>query len=334
MSVLVLGGAGYIGSHAVYQLIDQMSDVVVIDNLQTGHREAVHPSVKFYEGDCRDINFMRMVFKVESIDSVIHFAANSLVGESIVEPLRYFDNNVYGTQVLLQAMQENGVKKIIFSSTAATYGEVASIPITEDMPAIPTSPYGETKLAMEKMMKWCEQAYGIRYVSLRYFNVAGARESGEIGEDHCPETHLVPIILETALGKRPHITIYGNDYDTPDGTCIRDYIHIEDLIHAHLLALDYLDNGGKSDIFNLGRNQGFSVKEMIETARNVTGKVIPEKSGKRRAGDPSILIASSEKAATILNWRPTRTSIEKIIQDAWNWHVNHPNGYNSDVTNK
>lgn len=334
MSVLVLGGAGYIGSHAVYQLIDQMSDVVVIDNLQTGHREAVHPSVKFYEGDCRDINFMRMVFKVESIDSVIHFAANSLVGESTVEPLRYFDNNVYGTQVLLQAMQENGVKKIIFSSTAATYGEVASIPITEDMPAIPTSPYGETKLAMEKMMKWCEQAYGIRYVSLRYFNVAGARESGEIGEDHCPETHLVPIILETALGKRPHITIYGNDYDTPDGTCIRDYIHIEDLIHAHLLALDYLDNGGKSDIFNLGSNQGFSVKEMIETARNVTGKVIPEKSGKRRAGDPSILIASSEKAATILNWRPTRTSIEKIIQDAWNWHVNHPNGYNSDVTNK
>ncbi|MCZ8535429.1 UDP-glucose 4-epimerase GalE [Psychrobacillus psychrodurans] len=334
MSVLVLGGAGYIGSHAVYQLIDQMSDVVVIDNLQTGHREAVHPSAKFYEGDCRDINFMRMVFKVESIDSVIHFAANSLVGESTEVPLKYFDNNVYGTQVLLQVMQENELKKIIFSSTAATYGEVDSIPITEDMPAIPTSPYGETKLAMEKMMKWCEQAYGIRYVSLRYFNVAGARESGEIGEDHCPETHLVPIILETALGKRPHITIFGNDYDTPDGTCIRDYIHIEDLIHAHLLALDYLDNGGKSDIFNLGSNQGFSVKEMIETARNVTGKEIPVKSGKRRAGDPSILIASSEKAATILNWRPTRTSIEKIIEDAWNWHVNHPNGYNSDVTNK
>ncbi|WP_186670817.1 UDP-glucose 4-epimerase GalE [Sporosarcina sp. BP05] len=334
MSVLVLGGAGYIGSHAVYQLIDQQTDVVVIDNLQTGHREAVHPNATFYEGDIRDISFMRSVFTNESIDAVVHFAANSLVGESMEKPLEYFDNNVYGTQVLLQVMTEFTVRKIVFSSTAATYGEPESVPITEEMPTNPTSTYGETKLTMEKMMKWCEQANGIRYVALRYFNVAGARESGEIGEDHHPETHLVPIILEAALEQRSHITVFGEDYDTPDGTCIRDYVHVEDLINAHLLALNYLNNNGKSDIFNLGSNQGFSVKEMIDTARAVTGKQIPEKSGERRAGDPSILIASSDKAATRLGWQPTRTSIEKIIQDAWNWHVNNPNGYQKDVTAK
>lgn len=334
MSVLVLGGAGYIGSHAVYQLMDQQSDVVVIDNLQTGHREAVHPGATFYEGDIRDIVFMRNVFEKESIDAVVHFAANSLVGESMEKPLEYFDNNVYGTQVLLQVMTEFNVKKIVFSSTAATYGEPEIVPITEMMPTNPTSTYGETKLAMEKMMKWCEQAYGIRYVALRYFNVAGARESGEIGEDHHPETHLVPIILQAALGQRTHITVFGEDYDTPDGSCIRDYVHVEDLIQAHLLALQYLNNDGKSDVFNLGSNQGFSVKEMIDTARAVTGKDIPAKSGERRAGDPSILIASSEKAASLLGWQPTRTSIDKIIQDAWNWHVNHPNGYQKDVTSE
>jgi len=334
MSVLVLGGAGYIGSHAVYQLIDQHTDVVVIDNLQTGHREAVHPNATFYEGDVRNISFMRTVFTNESIDAVVHFAANSLVGESMEKPLEYFDNNVYGTQVLLKVMTEFNVKKIVFSSTAATYGEPKSVPITEEMPTNPTSTYGETKLTMEKMMKWCEQAYGIRYVALRYFNVAGARESGEIGEDHHPETHLVPIILEAALEQRSHITVFGEDYDTPDGTCIRDYVHVEDLINAHLLALNYLNNDGKSDIFNLGSNQGFSVKEMIDTARAVTGKEIHETSGERRAGDPSILIASSDKAATLLGWKPTRTSIEKIIQDAWNWHVNNPNGYQKDVTAK
>ncbi len=334
MSILVLGGAGYIGSHAVYQLIDQQSDVVVIDNLQTGHSEAIHPQAKFYQGDIRDIEFMRNVFTVESIDAVVHFAANSLVGESMEKPLEYFDNNVYGTQVLLQVMTEFNVNKIVFSSTAATYGEPESVPITEVMPTNPTNTYGETKLIMEKMMKWCEQAYGIRYVALRYFNVAGARESGEIGEDHHPETHLVPIILEAALKQRPHITVFGEDYDTPDGTCIRDYVHVEDLIDAHLLALHYLNDGGISDVFNLGSSQGFSVKEMIDTARAVTGKEIPEKSGERRAGDPSILIASSDKAATRLGWQPTRTSIEKIIQDAWNWHVNNPNGYQKDVTNE
>jgi UDP-glucose 4-epimerase len=331
MSVLVLGGAGYIGSHAVYQLIDQRFDVIIIDNLQTGNRKAIHPDATFYEGDIRDIEFMRTVFEKESIDAVVHFAANSLVGESMEKPLEYFDNNVYGTQVLLEVMKEFGVKKIVFSSTAATYGEPDTIPITEDVKTNPTNAYGETKLAMEKMMKWCDQAYGIQYVSLRYFNVAGARETGEIGEDHRPETHLVPIILEVALGKRPHITVFGEDYDTPDGSCIRDYVHVEDLINAHLLALTYLNNGGKSDIFNLGSNQGFSVKEMIDAARKVTGKEIPEKTGERRAGDPSTLVASSEKASSVLGWKPTRTSVEIIIQDAWNWHVANPDGFERDV---
>lgn len=330
MSVLVLGGAGYVGSHAVYQLIDQGKDVIVIDNLQTGHQEAVHPKATFYQGDIRDINFLRDVFTKESIDSVIHFAANSLVGESMEIPLEYYDNNVYGTQVLLQAMVEFDIKKIVFSSTAATYGEPKAIPITEEMDTNPTSTYGETKLAMEKMMNWCEQAHGIHYVSLRYFNVAGARETSEIGEDHNPETHLIPIILQVALEQRPHITIFGEDYNTPDGTCVRDYVHIEDLINAHLLALDYLDKG-ESNIFNLGSNQGYSVKEMVDAARKVTGKDIPAQVGKRRAGDPGTLVASSNKAKKILGWEPTRTSIEKIIEDAWKWHAANPNGYQKDV---
>lgn len=327
MSVLVLGGAGYIGSHAVYQLMDQGQHVVVVDSLETGHKQAVHPDATFYEGDIRDIDFLRDVFKKESIESVVHFAANSLVGESMEKPLQYFDNNVYGTQVLLKVMVEHDVKKIVFSSTAATYGEPEAVPITETMPTNPANAYGETKLTMEKLMKWTEQAHGIKYVSLRYFNVAGARESGEIGEDHRPETHLVPIILQAALGQRSHITIFGEDYDTEDGTCVRDYVHVEDLIQAHLLALDYLNNGGESNIFNLGSNQGFSVKEMINTARQVTGKDIPAQSGERRAGDPSVLIASSKKAKEILDWQPTRTSITKIMEDAWNWHIAHPNGY-------
>ena len=331
MRVLVLGGAGYIGSHAVYQLIDKNNDVVVVDNLQTGHKEAIHPDAIFYEGDIRDINFLRDVFKKEKIDAVIHFAANSLVGESMEIPLTYFDNNVYGTQVLLQVMNEYQVKRIVFSSTAATYGETGSVPITEEMETNPTSAYGDTKLIMEKMMKWCEQAYGMQYVSLRYFNVAGARESAEIGEDHRPETHLLPIILQVALGQRSHINIFGEDYDTPDGTCIRDYVHVDDLIDAHLLALEHLNKIGGSDIFNLGSNQGFSVREIIDTARKVTDKEIPAKAGKPRAGDPGILIASSDKAKRVLGWQPARTSIIKIIEDAWNWHSKNPNGYEKDV---
>ena len=327
MSILVTGGAGYIGSHAVYQLIDRGNDVVVIDNLQTGHQEAVHPEAKFYEGDLRDRDFMQEVFSKEKIEGVIHFAANSLVGESMEKPLKYYDNNVYGTQVLLETMVAFDVPYIVFSSTAATYGEPEKVPITEDMPTNPTNTYGETKLAMEKMMKWCEIAYGIRFVSLRYFNVAGARQTGEIGEDHNPETHLIPVVLETALEKREKIVIFGDDYPTADGTCIRDYIHVEDLIDAHILAFDYLKDGGKSDIFNLGSSQGFSVKEIVDMARKVTGKEIPAEIGPRRPGDPSVLIASSEKAKKVLGWNPVRTNIEQIITDAWNWHRNHPDGY-------
>ncbi|NCU17992.1 UDP-glucose 4-epimerase GalE [Pallidibacillus pasinlerensis] len=328
MKILVLGGAGYIGSHAVYQLIDQGYEVVVVDNLQTGHREAIHPQATFYEGDIRNREFLNEVFQKEEIKGVIHFAANSLVGESMENPLKYYDNNVYGTQVLLEAMIAANVKHIVFSSTAATYGEPEAVPITEEMVTAPTNTYGETKLAMEKMMKWCEQAHGLSYVALRYFNVAGARSTGEIGEDHDPETHLIPVVLQTALGKREYVTVFGEDYPTKDGTCIRDYIHVEDLIDAHILALQYLLDGGKSDVFNLGSNQGFSVKEIIDMARKVTEKEIPAKIGERRAGDPSVLIASSEKAKNILGWKPSRTNIERIITDAWNWHVNHPNGYN------
>lgn len=331
MSVLVLGGAGYIGSHAVYQLIDQGENVVIVDNLETGHREAVHPKAAYYEGDMRNFDFLNAVFEKESIDEVIHFAANSLVGESMENPLKYFDNNVYGTQVLLKVMAAHNVKKIVFSSTAATYGEPMAVPITEDMPTVPTSAYGETKLTMEKIMKWTEQAHGIRFVSLRYFNVAGARKGAEIGEDHRPESHLIPLILQTALGQRPHIMVFGEDYDTPDGTCIRDYVHVEDLIEAHLLALTYLRKDGESNIFNLGSSQGFSVKEMIDTARTVTGKEIPAKTGPRRAGDPSILIASSDKAQQVLGWTPSRTSVTEIIKDAWEWHSTHPTGYEKEV---
>lgn len=327
MSILVLGGAGYIGSHCVYQLIDKGYEVVVVDNLQTGHKQAVHPKANVYQGDIRNRSFLKNVFNNEKIDGVIHFAAHSLVGESMVDPLKYYDNNVYGTQIVLETMKEANVKYIVFSSTAATYGEPEKVPITEEMPTVPTSTYGETKLAIEKMMKWCEKAFDLKYVSLRYFNVAGARKTGEIGEDHNPETHLIPVILETALGKREYITIFGDDYPTKDGTCIRDYIHVEDLIDAHILALQYLQNGGKSEIFNLGSSQGFTVKEIIETARKITGKPITAKIGERRPGDPSVLIASSEKAKRVLGWNPTRTNIERIIQDAWQWHSNHPNGY-------
>ncbi|QKY70359.1 UDP-glucose 4-epimerase GalE [Lentibacillus sp. CBA3610] len=327
MSILVLGGAGYIGSHAVYQLINQQNDVVVVDNLQTGHREAIHPEATFYKGDIRNIVFLRYVFKKESIDAVIHFAANSLVGESMKKPLAYFDNNVYGTQVILQAMTEFNVKHIVFSSTAAVYGNPAQVPIAETSDPNPTNTYGETKYIVEKMMYWMNQAHDIKYVSLRYFNVAGALHSGEIGEDHRPETHLIPIILQTALGQHDHITIFGEDYDTPDGSPIRDYIHVDDLIQAHLQALDYLQHGGASDVFNLGSSEGFSVKEMIKSARKVTGAPILVESGPRRDGDPSVLIASSDKAQKVLGWHPSRISIETIIKDAWNWHRTHPDGY-------
>ena len=331
MATLVVGGAGYIGSHAVYQLIDAGKDVVIIDHLQSGHREAVHPQARLYEGDIRDRAFLDRVFTEETIEQVVHFAAFSLVGESMTEPLRYFDNNVYGTQVLLEAMIAHDIKQIVFSSTAATYGEQEQMPILETAETRPTNAYGETKLMMEKMMRWSEQAYGLRYVALRYFNVAGARATGEIGEDHTPETHLIPLVLEVANRQRAEISIYGDDYPTPDGTCIRDYIHVEDLIDAHIRALDYLANGNDSTVFNLGSSQGFSVREIIEAARRVTGHPIPERIIERRAGDPSILIAGSAKAKEVLGWTPQRTDIETIIRDAWNWHAHNPEGYRTIV---
>ncbi|MFV0557523.1 MAG: UDP-glucose 4-epimerase GalE [Enterococcus sp.] len=327
MSILVLGGAGYIGSHAVDQLINQGYEVVVVDNLLTGHKEAIHPSATFYQGDVRDKTFLSNVFEKESIEGVIHFAASSLVGESVENPLKYFNNNVYGMQVLLEVMEAHQVKNIVFSSTAATYGEPEEVPIKETTPTNPKNPYGESKLMMEKMMKWCDEAYGMKYVALRYFNVAGAKEDASIGEDHTPETHLVPIILQVALGQRKELSIFGDDYDTPDGTCIRDYVQVEDLISAHILALEYLKAGNESNVFNLGSNSGYSVKEMLEAARRVTGKEIPAKVAPRRAGDPGTLIAASEKAKSVLGWQPRYTEIEAIIQTAWNWHVARPNGY-------
>ena len=327
MAVLVLGGAGYIGSHTVYELIDSGEDVVIADNLQTGHLEAVHPKARFYKGDIRDKEFLDKLFKDEKIDSVIHFAANSLVGESMVDPLKYYDNNLYGTMVLLKSMVENGIDKIVFSSTAATYGEPESIPILESDRTEPTNTYGETKLSMEKMFKWVSKAHGLRYVSLRYFNACGAHISGEIGEAHNPESHLIPIILQVPNGQRKEVGIFGDDYNTKDGTCVRDYIHVTDLAQAHILAVKYLRAGNESNIFNLGNGVGFTVKEVIECARKVTGHKIPAVISPRRAGDPAVLIASSEKAKKILGWKPQHDSLEEIIETAWKWHKNHPKGF-------
>jgi UDP-glucose 4-epimerase len=326
MAILVCGGAGYIGSHMVAALLEKGKEVVILDNFQKGHKDAVLGG-KIYEGDLRDRKILDKVFTENKIDAVIDFAADSLVGESVVEPLKYFENNVSGTLSLLHAMKDYDVKYIVFSSTAATYGEPENIPILENDKTFPTNPYGESKLTVEKILKWCDNAYGIKYTALRYFNAAGAHESGKIGEDHKPETHLIPLILETALGKREKIMIFGDDYKTEDGTCIRDYIHVMDLASAHLLALDRLIKGGESRIYNLGNGKGFSVKDVIETARRVTGREIKAEVAPRRAGDPAILIASSQKAIDELGWEPKFNSLETIIETAWKWHVNHPNGY-------
>lgn len=327
MTVLVLGGAGYIGSHTVYELIDRGEDVVIIDNLETGHIEAVHEKARFYQGDIRDRAFLDGVFEKEHIDAVIHFAANSLVGESMTNPLKYYDNNLCGTKVLLEAMVAHDIKKIVFSSTAATYGEPESVPILETDRTEPTNAYGETKLSMEKMFKWCDRAYGLKYVSLRYFNACGAHVSGAIGEAHKPETHLIPLILQVPLGQREAISVFGDDYDTKDGTCVRDYIHVTDLAQAHILAVKYLLEGNESNIFNLGNGVGFTVKEVIETAKIATGKEIKAVMDDRRAGDPAQLIASSEKAKTILGWKPEHADLTEIISSAWKWHSTHPDGF-------
>ena len=327
MAILVLGGAGYIGSHTVYELIDAGRDVVVADNLQTGFKAAVHPKAKFYQLDIRDRGALDTLFQAEDIEGVIHFAASSQVGESMSDPLKYYDNNLHGTMVLLQSMVAHGVDKIVFSSTAATYGEPERVPILEDDRTVPTNCYGETKLAMEKMMNWTGRAHGLRYVALRYFNACGAHPSGAIGEAHNPETHLIPLILQVPGGKREKISIFGDDYATHDGTCIRDYIHVSDLAQAHILALDYLLNGGESNVFNLGNGVGFTVKEVIDVARKVTGHPIPAEICPRRAGDPAQLVASSEKARTVLGWKPQYDDLETIVATAWSWHKDHPTGY-------
>jgi UDP-glucose 4-epimerase len=330
MSILITGGAGYIGSHTVKYFQEQNEDIIVIDNLQSGHEESINVN-QFYKIDIRDKDQLDKVFKKHNIEAVIHFAANSLVGESMEKPYEYYHNNVYGMLCLLDVMKENNVKRIVFSSTAATYGEPKNIPILESDETNPTNTYGETKLAMEKMMKWFDQAYGIKYVSLRYFNAAGAHKSGTIGEDHHPETHLIPLILQVPLGKRDKICMFGDNYPTEDGTCVRDYIHVMDLASAHFLALEYLRNGNSSDVFNLGNGSGYSVKEVIETTRKVTDHSIPAEVKERRAGDPAVLISSSDKAKKVLKWKPQFDSLEKIIEDAWNWHKNNPEGYKESL---
>ena len=326
MAILVCGGAGYIGSHMVAELLAQNKEVIILDNFEKGHEDAILGG-KIYKGDLRDKNILDKIFTENHVEAVIDFAAYSLVGESMVEPLKYLNNNVSGTISLLEAMKKYGVKYIVFSSTAATYGEPENTPILENDKTIPTNAYGESKLLVEKILKWCDTCYGIKFTVLRYFNAAGAHINGKIGEDHSPETHLIPLILQVALNKRDEIMIFGDDYKTKDGTCVRDYIHVSDLASAHLLALNRLIDGGESRIYNLGNGTGFTVKEVIEVARKVTNHPIPAKIAPRRAGDPAILIASSDKAISELNWKPKFNSLETIIETAWKWHSSHIDGY-------
>lgn len=327
MAILICGGAGYIGSHAVKELVAKNEEVIVLDNLSTGHEEAVHPKAILYQGDLRDEVILRTIFTEHKIDTVMHFAASSLVGESVEKPIEYYENNVSAAIKLLKVMKEFEINEFIFSSTAATYGEVHQNLITEDTPTFPTNPYGDTKLAIEKLLKWYSQSSDFKYKVFRYFNVAGASGDSTIGEDHTPETHLIPIVLEVALGKRNEIKVFGNDYSTEDGTCIRDYIHVEDLVEAHILGIHHLREKNESDIYNLGNGLGFSVLDIITSAKNVTGKDINYSIAERRPGDPARLVASSEKAQKVLGWSPKYPSIESIIKTAWKWHSENPEGY-------
>jgi len=325
MSILVTGGAGYIGSVTVEALRRRGQKVVVIDNLVYGHRNAVDASVPFYEGDIGDKEIVSRIIAEHSVTACMHFSAYAYVGESVQQPQKYFQNNVRQTLDLLDVLLEHNVKQIVFSSTCATYGEPQYTPIDEQHPQQPTNPYGWSKLMIERVLEAYSAAYGLRYVALRYFNASGATATR--GEDHFPETHLIPLVLFAALGKLSHISVFGTDYPTPDGTAIRDYIHVSDLAEAHLLALDHLDNGGGSDAFNLGNGSGFSVNEVIAAARSVTGREINVANAPRRPGDPSKLIANAEKAVRILGWQPKITGIEEIIASAWKWHTEHPEGY-------
>jgi len=326
MRVLVTGGAGYIGSVVTEQLIAGGHQVVVYDNLSKGHRGAVVEGAEFVHASLGDAELLRKTLSDRGVEAVIHMAASSLVGESVEHPGKYYVNNVVTGLVLLEAMMLCDVKRLVFSSTAAVYGEPEAQPIDELAPTNPTNPYGETKLAFEHALKWFDRAYELRYASLRYFNAAGATEN--CGEDHDPETHIIPITLQAAAGKRSHVEIYGEDYPTPDGTCIRDYIHVIDLARAHIQALEALSDGSR--IYNLGcGGAGYSVREVIETAQRVTGKEIPTRFGPRRAGDPAILVASSDKIKSELGWRPQYQDLELIVESAWRWMQSHPNGYSA-----
>lgn len=327
MNILVTGGAGYIGSHVVEKLQKSGFTPIVYDNFSTGHAAAVPEDVQLVEGDIHDVRFAKHIMEQFEIDAVIHFAASSLVGESMVDPAKYYFNNVEGSLHLLEAMRGAGVDRIVFSSTAAVYGEPEQVPITEDSKLQPTNVYGRSKLMIEKMLADYDMAYDFRYVALRYFNAAGASPTRDIGEDHNPESHLIPLILKTAQGVRKQVAIFGTDYPTEDGTCIRDYIHVCDLARAHVLALQHLLKGGSSRVYNLGSENGFSVRQMIDCAKKVTAVDFTVVEEARRAGDPAVLIASSEKIRSELGWIPEHSSVEEVIGTAWKWHKGHPRGY-------
>ena len=325
MKVLVTGGAGYIGSAVTGQLVEKGQDVVVIDNLQTGHREAVHPGALFVRGDLASTTVLDLLFAEHRFDSVMHFASNTLVGESMEEPFLYLGDNVRNAGNLIQTAARHGVKRFVLSSTANLFDRPERIPISEEERIVPGSPYGESKAMIERMLHWADRIWGMKYACLRYFNAAGALPSGERGEDHTPENHIIPIVLQVALGQRDHVVVFGGDYPTPDGTCVRDYIHVLDLADAHLLALDGLDGGSRA--YNLGNGRGFSVLEVIEAARQITGRPIPVVMGERRPGDPAILIADSSKIKRELGWSPKHDDLHDIVRTAWNWHRTHPEGY-------
>ncbi len=321
-TILVTGGAGYIGSHVALALKERGHSPVLLDNLSRGHRDITERAIgeKVIVADTRDAEALGEVFAQHKIDAVMHFAAFIEVGESVKDPLSFYDNNVHGTTTLLRAVQKAGVRHFVFSSTCATYGPPRIVPIPEDHPQHPMSPYGQTKLIVERMLADCAVAFGLKYVSFRYFNAAGAHPDGGLGEDHSPETHLIPLVLDAACGRRPSIAIFGDDYETPDGTCVRDYVHVSDLATAHVLGVEYLLANGESTAINLGNGRGFSVKEVIAAAIRVTGKPIRAELAGRRPGDPPILVGSSEKARVLLGWNPRYADIETIIAHAWAWH--------------